>query len=60
MRRYVVVRELFVRGRWEERPHPFVRNIFKFRKDAEAKAGYLRAMRDSDGWRYTVVRRPLK
>lgn len=60
MRRYVVVRELFTRGEWEERPIAFDRRIFKFRKDAEAQAGYLRAMRDSDLWRYSVVRRTIK
>ena len=60
MKRYVVVRELFVRGRWEERPIAFDRRVFKFRKDAEAQAGCLRAMRDSDLWRYRVVRRPIK
>lgn len=60
MRRYHVVRELFTRGQWEERPLERERRVFKFRRDAEAQAGYLRAMRDSDLWRFRVVRRQIK
>ena len=60
IRRYHVVRELFTRDRWEERPLERERRVFKFRRDAEAQAGYLHAIRVSDKVRFRVVRRPLK
>jgi len=60
MRRYHVVRELFTRGQWEERPLERERRVFKFRRDAKAQAGYLHAIRVSDKVRFRVVRRPLK
>ena len=60
MKRYHVVREVFTRGQWEERPLPPERRVFKFRRDAEAVADYLHAMRKSGLVRYLVKRRPLK
>ena len=60
MKRYHVVREVFVWGRWDEWPLERERRVFKFRRDAEAQAGCLNAIRISDQVRFRVVRRPLK
>ena len=57
MRRWHVVRELFTRGRWEERPLPFEERSWKFRRDAEAVAAYLYSIRVSDKVRFRVARR---
>ena len=60
MKRYHVVRELFTRGEWEERPLPLERRVFRFRRDAEAMAEFLHAIRISNDVRFRVVRRPIK
>jgi len=60
MRRWHVVREVFMRDRWEEQPLERERRVFRFRRDAEAQAGCLNAIRISNDVRFRVVRRPLK
>lgn len=60
MRRWHVVCEVFVRDRWEERMLSVGRRNLKFKRDAEAIANYLHAIRISNSVRYRVARRTVK